>query len=77
MSNLKTFVLVLEYAVPKDTLVNAMLYHVMTDPGYWKDHDKFVPERFIDSQGKFQRDERLIPFGIGENIKKIGAEMQN
>ena len=54
-----------EHFIPKDTLVNAMLFHVMSDPKHWKDHDQFVPERFIDSQGNFQRDERLIPFGIG------------
>ena len=48
-------------------MLNAMLCHVMTDPEYWRDHDKFMPERFINDQGKFQRDERLIPFGIGEN----------
>ena len=55
-----------EYFIPKGTMVNAMLIHVMNDPDYWKDHEKFVPERFLNSEGNFQRDERLVPFGIGE-----------
>ena len=46
--------------------MNAMLLHVMNDPNHWKDHDKFVPERFLNSEGNFQRDERLVPFGIGK-----------
>ena len=55
-----------EHFIPKGTLVNAMLFHVMSDPQYWKDPDLFNPERFINNQGKFQRDERVVPYGIGK-----------
>ena len=57
-----------EHFIPKDTLVFSMLCQVMNDPEYWKDPDQFIPERFINSEGKFQGSERLVPFGIGEII---------
>ena len=38
----------------------------MSDPEYWSEADKFNPDRFINEQGKFRKDERLVPYGIGK-----------
>ena len=48
-----------------------MLCQVMSDPEYWKEPDHFVPERFINSEGKFQGNERLVPYGIGNRFTNI------
>ena len=45
--------------------------HIMRDPAHWKNPLDFDPERFIEmnhSTGKLslKKEERFIPFGIGE-----------
>lgn len=51
--------------IPAGTLVMNNLYSVHMDPEYWKDPHTFRPERFINPDGSFHKDERLIPFGKG------------
>ncbi|TRY77176.1 hypothetical protein TCAL_10934 [Tigriopus californicus] len=55
------------YTIPKDSMVISSLYYVMHDPDYWKNADQFDPTRFIEN-GKFRKDERFVPFGIGKRI---------
>ena len=48
-----------------------MLMHlgaVHMEPSYWGDPEAFRPERFINEDGSFRRDERVIPFGIGKRF---------
>ena len=54
------------YRIPKDTMIWSILYYIMRDPDYWKDPDTFYPERFIGEDGKIIKEERFVPFGIGE-----------
>ena len=54
------------YTIPPDTMLVSSLYHVLHDPDYFPEPEKFRPERFLDSQGKFKPDERVVPFGIGK-----------
>ena len=35
---------------------------------YFKNPEIFQPERFLDSEGKFVNDERVVPFGIGKRF---------
>lgn len=42
------------------------LYSVHMDPEYWGDPENFRPERFINADGTFRKDERMIPFGKGK-----------
>jgi cytochrome P450 len=42
------------------------IYHVLRDPTHFKDADVFNPERFINSEGKFINNERVIAFGVGK-----------
>ncbi len=54
------------YLFPKDTQIIADMDAVNHDPKYWKDPDTFYPERFLNEEGKFKSDPRLMPFGIGK-----------
>merc|ERR1712117_125363 len=54
-----------QYEIPVGTDVLPNTYTVHMDSRYWGDPEKFRPERFL-SGGKFQGDERNIPFGIGK-----------
>lgn len=41
-------------------------YHsAQNDVKYWKDPEKFNPQRFIDATGQFQQNNSAIPFGLG------------
>jgi len=57
-----------EHTIPKDTTIFGSLYHIMHDPKHFKNPDQFEPERFLNSQGEFKADERVIPFGIGKRV---------
>ncbi|KAF0301640.1 Methyl farnesoate epoxidase [Amphibalanus amphitrite] len=56
------------YTVAKGSLVLMHLDAVHMDPSYWGDPDNFRPERFINADGTFRRDERVIPFGVGKRF---------
>ena len=55
-----------EYVIPKGATVMPSLMHVMLDPEYFPNPNTFNPDRFIDENGIFKHDERVIPFGIGK-----------
>jgi len=54
------------YSVPKDSLVLISIRSVLMDPSYWKNPEEFRPERFLDAEGNFRKDDRLINFGKGK-----------
>ncbi|TRY72131.1 hypothetical protein TCAL_13034 [Tigriopus californicus] len=54
------------YDIPRGTRIFTHIYHIMHDKDYWTNPDEFFPERFLDKEGKFQMDERSVPFGIGK-----------
>ena len=56
------------YNLPKDSALVYSLMHIMHDPTYFKNPEIFQPERFLDQEGKFVNDERVIPFGIGKRF---------
>ena len=50
-------------------VVFANLRHIMTDPKYFDEPLKFKPKRFLDEKGNYAKNERVIPFGTGnQNI---------
>ncbi|CAB3986821.1 steroid 17-alpha-hydroxylase 17,20 lyase-like [Paramuricea clavata] len=56
------------YHIPKGCLVVLNIRKVHLDEREWPEHDKFKPERFLDSAGKFIGWSKLpgfIPFGLG------------
>ena len=38
------------------------------DESVWKDPAEFRPDRFMNDEGKCQRPDMLVPFGIGKFI---------
>jgi Cytochrome P450 len=58
----------------QDSTVIISLFGVLCDPDHWGDPEVYRPERFLDSNGKFVKDEWLINFGIGKRFC-IGESM--
>ncbi|CAG7832972.1 unnamed protein product [Allacma fusca] len=56
------------YFFPRKTIFLTNLHFIHQDPLYWKDPENFRPERFINANGQFQRDEHMIPFFIGKRV---------
>ena len=55
------------YRIPKGTWIFQRLCAVSEDDRQWQDPYDFKPERFLDNNGKYQRSEHLLPFGLGTN----------
>jgi len=53
------------FTIPKGTVVIPNLWSVHRDPAVWEEPDSFRPGRFLDAEGKLQRIESFMPFGIG------------
>ena len=56
------------YTIPRGTWVLPMLYSIHMDESVWKDPAEFRPGRFMNDEGKCQRPDMLVPFGIGKFI---------
>ena len=49
----------------KGTLIGIDLNDIFTDPLKWVDAEVFRPERHLNVEGKFVKNDLLIPFGSG------------
>jgi cytochrome P450 len=56
------------FTIPKGATVMPSLFHALYDPEHFKDPDLFNPDRFINAEGKFVNDERMIAFGVGKRV---------
>nr|CAD7392258.1 unnamed protein product [Timema cristinae] len=56
------------YSIPKDTLLIPSLWTLMHDKEHWGDPEVFRPQRFLDTEGKFVKDDWMIPFGMGKRL---------
>ena len=54
-----------EYFVPAGTDIFISPYYLHRHPAYWKDAEKFDPERFADENIKYQHKQAYIPFSAG------------
>jgi len=54
------------YVLPAGTAVYANVWWIMNDPAHWEQPEAFRPERFLDAEGRFRKNERCIPFLIGK-----------
>ncbi|CAL0306940.1 unnamed protein product [Lupinus luteus] len=58
-----------EYQIPTKTRVIVNAWALARDPNYWYDADKFVPERFDNTNFDFNGNNfEFIPFGAGRRI---------
>ncbi|XP_029456168.1 cytochrome P450 2C3-like isoform X1 [Rhinatrema bivittatum] len=56
------------YTIPKGTQVIPFLHSSLYDKRYWEDTDHFNPNRFLDENGKFKKNDAHIPFGAGKRV---------
>ncbi|XP_044145179.1 cytochrome P450 2K6-like [Bufo gargarizans] len=54
------------YFLPKGTIVIPLLHSVLRDKAYFEKPEEFYPEHFLDSDGKFKKNEAFIPFSLGK-----------
>ncbi|XP_073530085.1 cytochrome P450 2K1-like [Phyllobates terribilis] len=65
------------FFLPKGTTVIPSLHSVLRDKAYFAKPEEFYPEHFLDSDGKFTKNEAFIPFSLGkrscagENLAKM------
>ncbi|XP_055992773.1 cytochrome P450 2S1 [Sorex fumeus] len=54
------------YTLPQGTEVFPLLGSVLHDPKAFEQPEKFNPDRFLDADGKFQKQEAFLPFSLGK-----------
>merc|ERR1711953_523294 len=54
------------YTIPKGTSVFANTSHIMNDPKHWDKPEEFNPDRFLDAEDNFKKNDRCIPFLVGK-----------
>jgi len=55
-----------DYIIPANSILMPNLCHVLHDPEYWKNPEEFNPDRFMDAEGRFVKDERVVAFSLGK-----------
>jgi len=55
-----------KWIIPKNAIFTGALHEMMRDPDYFENPTDFLPERFLDENGKYRPHEKLVPFGIGK-----------
>ena len=53
---------------PQGSTIYPVLSSALKDPHYFPDPERFDPQHFLDSEGKFRRCEAFIPFSAGEAV---------
>ncbi|KAJ9598796.1 hypothetical protein L9F63_026670, partial [Diploptera punctata] len=56
------------YSIPKNTSIAICIYSLFQDKEHWGDPEVFRPERFLNSEGKYVKDDWMIPFGAGKRV---------
>lgn len=56
------------YVLPQNAQVVPLLHAVHMDPELWEDPQDFRPSRFINAEGKVEKPEYFLPFGVGRRM---------
>ncbi|XP_008060187.1 cytochrome P450 2D17-like [Carlito syrichta] len=56
------------FRIPKGTILCTNLSSVLKDEAIWKKPFNFYPEHFLDTQGRFVKQEAFIPFSAGRRV---------
>ncbi|KAG6867423.1 hypothetical protein C0993_002913, partial [Termitomyces sp. T159_Od127] len=54
-----------QYFIPKDSIIFAVTWAIEHDKSKFKEHDRFMPERFLDSEGRLEGSYETSAFGFG------------
>ncbi|PAA89822.1 hypothetical protein BOX15_Mlig008142g3, partial [Macrostomum lignano] len=54
------------YKIPANSYMMYNMYYIHRDPDQFPEPDCFKPERYLDSESRFQASQRLIQFGAGK-----------
>eukprot|EP00092_Neocalanus_flemingeri_P004804 GFUD01005172.1.p1 GENE.GFUD01005172.1~~GFUD01005172.1.p1 ORF type:complete len:484 (+),score=104.63 GFUD01005172.1:98-1549(+) len=54
------------FTIPAGSVFFANLAFIMMDPKHFPQPELFKPERFLGPDGKYEKNERMIPFGTGK-----------
>ncbi|HEV3224783.1 MAG TPA: cytochrome P450 [Puia sp.] len=57
-----------DLSFPKNTIIMPFFYGMHRNKDYWNDANSFIPERFIDEQGKIKKHISFFPFGAGPRL---------
>uniref|UniRef100_A0A1B0EZR3 Cytochrome P450 n=1 Tax=Phlebotomus papatasi TaxID=29031 RepID=A0A1B0EZR3_PHLPP len=60
------------YVIPAGAHVVPLINSVHMDPTLWDNPEEFNPNRFINAEGKVQKPEYFMPFGVGRRIRSNG-----
>ncbi|XP_029780056.1 cytochrome P450 2S1 isoform X2 [Suricata suricatta] len=56
------------YTLPQGTEVFPLLGSVLHDPEVFEKPEEFNPDRFLDADGRFQKQEAFLPFSLGKRL---------
>ncbi|ODM89500.1 Methyl farnesoate epoxidase [Orchesella cincta] len=56
------------YVIPKGTNIFPNLWQVHFDEAVWGDPKNFRPDRFIDENGHYKKNDNLMPFSVGKRV---------
>ncbi|XP_071514745.1 cytochrome P450 2L1-like [Panulirus ornatus] len=57
------------YFIPKGSVINSSATTMHHDPRYWDHPNEFLPERWLDPEGKFATKKMgFLPFGVGKRV---------
>ncbi|KAM8775027.1 cytochrome P450 2S1 [Rhynchonycteris naso] len=56
------------YTLPQGTEVFPLLGSVLHDPEVFEQPEEFNPDRFLDMDGKFKKQEAFLPFSLGKRV---------
>uniref|UniRef100_A0A914CRL3 Cytochrome P450 n=1 Tax=Acrobeloides nanus TaxID=290746 RepID=A0A914CRL3_9BILA len=55
-----------KYKIPKGTMVVPQIQSVHLDERIFPDPERLIPERHLNDNGTFRKDERIMPFSLGK-----------
>uniref|UniRef100_A0A8C5MNI2 Cytochrome P450 n=1 Tax=Leptobrachium leishanense TaxID=445787 RepID=A0A8C5MNI2_9ANUR len=56
------------YFLPKGTVIIPLLYSVLRDSTRFAEPEKFNPNHFLDSEGRFIKNDAFMPFSAGRRV---------